>query len=99
MPEDNKSALKITMSALRKKEIHLEARRLGFASTSKYVLACIEGAPWLTHIEMSRDIMHTFQQLAEFETNGSNLPRKERRALAARIRDRLIDLCSDRVKT
>lgn len=95
MAQEKKCDLKIRVSVSTKERIRHDSKRCGFNSMAKYMLACIDAAPWMAHVETSQDIMRTFQKLAEFEENGSSLPRTERRALAARIRDRLIDLCSD----
>lgn len=99
MAQEKKYDLKIRVSVSTKERIRRDSKRCGFTTMSKYALACIDAAPWVAHVETSQDIMRTFQKLAEFEKNGASLPKKERRALATRIRNRLIDLCRDEAES
>ncbi len=96
MAQDKICTLKINILVSKKKQIKRDSKECGFNAASKYILACVEAAPLAQQLQASQDIMQTFQRLVEFETAPrSSLTKTERRALATKIRDRLIYLCSD----
>ena len=97
MASEKKSTLKITMLESKKEKIREMSEDHGYSTMSKFVVACVDALPFQRHLEVSQKIMHTFDRLYRYENDPrfNGLPKKDRRAIAGKIREALLELCSD----